>query len=29
MKNGYQKTIYACCVGNIVQANVNNFVPRL
>lgn len=29
MKNEYQKTIYACFVGYIVQAIVNNFVPLL
>ena len=29
MKNGYQKTIYACFIGYIVQAIVNNFVPLL
>lgn len=29
MKNTYQKTIYACFVGYIVQAIVNNFVPLL
>lgn len=29
MKNGYQKTIYACFVGYIVQAIVNNFAPLL
>jgi len=29
MKNQYQKTIYACFVGYIVQAIVNNFVPLL
>lgn len=29
MKNGYQKTIYACFLGYIVQAIVNNFVPLL
>lgn len=29
MKNPYQKTIYACFVGYIVQAIVNNFVPLL
>ena len=29
MKNGYQKTMYACFVGYIVQAIVNNFVPLL
>lgn len=28
-KNGYQKTIYACFIGYIVQAIVNNFVPLL
>ena len=25
MKNGYQKTIYACFLGYIVQAIVNKF----
>lgn len=29
MKLGYQKTIYACFIGYIVQAIVNNFVPLL
>lgn len=29
MKNQYQKTIYACFTGYIVQAIVNNFVPLL
>ncbi|MEY8338498.1 MFS transporter [Lachnospiraceae bacterium 62-35] len=29
MKNTYQKTIYACFTGYIVQAIVNNFVPLL
>ena len=29
MENQYQKTIYACFVGYIVQAIVNNFVPLL
>lgn len=29
MKNMYQKTIYACFIGYIVQAIVNNFVPLL
>lgn len=29
MKTNYQKTIYACFVGYIVQAIVNNFVPLL
>lgn len=29
MKNQYQKTIYACFVGYIVQAIVNNFIPLL
>lgn len=29
MKNQYRKTIYACFVGYIVQAIVNNFVPLL
>lgn len=29
MKPNYQKTIYACFVGYIVQAVVNNFVPLL
>lgn len=29
MKNRYQKTIYACFCGYIVQAAVNNFVPLL
>lgn len=29
MKNGYQKTMYACFLGYIVQAVVNNFVPLL
>ena len=29
MKNNYQKTIYACFIGYVVQAIVNNFVPLL
>lgn len=29
MKNGYNKTMYACFIGYIVQAIVNNFVPLL
>lgn len=29
MKNGYNKTVYACFIGYIVQAIVNNFVPLL
>lgn len=29
MKNKYQKTIYACFTGYIVQAIINNFVPLL
>lgn len=29
MKNPYRKTIYACFIGYIVQAIVNNFVPLL
>lgn len=29
MKDRYQKTIYACFIGCIVQAIVNNFVPLL
>lgn len=29
MKDNYKKTIYACFVGYIVQAIVNNFVPLL
>lgn len=29
MNNNYQKTIYACFTGYIVQAIVNNFVPLL
>lgn len=29
MKNKYQKTIYTCFIGYIVQAIVNNFVPLL
>lgn len=29
MQNNYQKTIYACFTGYIVQAIVNNFVPLL
>ena len=29
MKNSYQKTIYACFIGYIVQAIVNNFAPLL
>lgn len=29
MKSSYQKTIYACFVGYIVQAIVNNFAPLL
>lgn len=29
MKDKYQKTVYACFAGYIVQAIVNNFVPLL
>ena len=29
MKNNYQKTLYACFIGYIVQAIVNNFAPLL
>lgn len=29
MKNNYQKTVYACFIGYIVQAIVNNFAPLL
>ena len=29
MKADYQKTIYACFTGYVVQAIVNNFVPLL
>lgn len=29
MKSNYQKTIYACFIGYIVQAIVNNFAPLL
>ena len=29
MKDKYQKTMYACFVGYIVQAVINNFVPLL
>ena len=29
MKNGYNKTVYACCSGYVVQAIVNNFAPLL
>ena len=29
MRNDYQKTIYACFIGYIVQAIVNNFAPLL
>lgn len=29
MKQNYQKTMYACFIGYIVQAIVNNFVPLL
>ena len=29
MKPNYRKTIYACFIGYIVQAIVNNFVPLL
>lgn len=29
MKNGYNKTIYACFIAYIVQAIINNFVPLL
>ncbi len=29
MDNKYQKTIYACFLGYIFQAIVNNFVPLL
>ncbi|MGF7143918.1 fucose permease [Anaerotaenia torta] len=28
-KNKYQKTVYACFIGYIVQAIINNFVPLL
>ena len=28
-RNKYQKTVYACFIGCIVQAIVNNFVPLL
>ncbi len=29
MKNGYNKTVYACFTGYVVQAIVNNFAPLL
>ena len=29
MKTDYRKTMYACFIGYIVQAIVNNFVPLL
>ena len=29
MKSNYKKTMYACYIGYIVQAIVNNFVPLL
>ena len=29
MNNNYQKTMYACFVGYIVQAIINNFIPLL
>ncbi len=29
MKNSYQRTVYACFAGYIIQAVVNNFVPLL
>lgn len=29
MKNKYNKTVYACFIGYIVQAIINNFVPLL
>ena len=29
MKDKYQKTVYACFVGDIVQSIVINFVPLL
>ena len=29
MKNAYQKTMYACFIGYIVQAIINNFIPLL
>ncbi len=29
MQNAYRKTIYACFIGYIVQAIVNNFIPLL
>ncbi len=29
LKNNYQSTIYACFIGYIVQAIVNNFIPLL
>ncbi len=29
MKSNYKKTIYACFIGYIVQAIVNNFIPLL
>lgn len=29
MRNEYQKTIYACFIGYIVQAVINNFIPLL
>ena len=29
MQNKYNRTMYACFVGYIVQAIVNNFVPLL
>lgn len=29
MEKGYNKTLYACFLGYVVQAIVNNFVPLL
>lgn len=29
MKSAYRKTMYACFIGYVVQAIVNNFVPLL
>lgn len=29
MKNKYQKTVYACFIGYIAQAIINNFIPLL
>ena len=29
MQKNYNKTLYACCFGYVVQATVNNFLPLL